>query len=138
MAGHFLTSMWLIHLPPIIPSYYLLNSIFYLAALDPECCPLGCTLLPPSHVWHGSLSPTLLKHGISPFTSPACQISFLFLPLCPKLGNPKASPLSALLSYWLPSSLFTNLSQLGDSVPAVSYMWTCGFSSANNIWGPQI
>lgn len=64
--------------PPIISSYYLLRSIFYLVALDPEnspmCRALGHTLLTPSHDTHASLG---IMSFLPPFTSWASCLSSL-------------------------------------------------------------
>jgi hypothetical protein len=53
---------------------------------------------------------TLSQHGGSPSLAAPC----------PKPRNPKTLPLSALSSYWLLASLFTNQNRLGESSQKLS------------------
>jgi hypothetical protein len=123
--GHFLTSMWLIHLPLIILSCHLLNSIFYLGHSDPEGYPTGP---------HSPRSLTcLLGLPVFHYSQALCHLSssslgmpdLSFLSLCPKPGIPKSPP-SALPSLWLLASLLSNQNQLG-----------AGSLRANNLGNPN-
>lgn len=61
--GYILISMWLIHLPPIIPSYHLLHSVVYLGCPGPIWAAFWGTLLAPT--WWLCLPVLhLLRHSV--------------------------------------------------------------------------
>ena len=85
-----------------------------MAALDQLGCALDPALLVSSLGGHAVLSCTILSHGVSPlFYTPYMANLCLPSPPSPNPRNPKILPLSALPSYWLLASLFTNQNQLG-------------------------
>ena len=123
---HFLTFTWLIHLPQIFPSYYLLHSIFHL------CCPgpswtalLGCDALAPtrylcflSHTSSGMVSFLSLSwHGQSP---PSFFVSLQ--------GILKVPPLSTLSSHCIYWRLYLPIRTKQGQGPSVSYIQICRFS----------
>ena len=82
--GHFLTSTWLIHLPPIFLSYcHLLNSIFHLCCPRPSRADLLGAALP--QLLHGgrALYPTPSQEWC--LSSPLIMAGFILLSfsLCP-------------------------------------------------------
>jgi len=117
--GSWATSMWLIHFPPMIPSDYLLNSVFYLGRSGPRGLSYWAVLSRLLHTVAMPLWPLLfclLRNGVSYLlllhprqtTSSASFFSVTSLAilkshLC----------LSVLPNHWLPASLFTNQNQLG-------------------------
>ena len=119
---HFLTFKWLIHIQPIILSYYLLISIFYCGCPEPNLAPLFCHTLQALTWWLCFPVFTLLKqvspllylsqHGQSPSSFP---LSF------PSPGILKFLPLSALPSHWILESLFTNQNQTGHKYPETAF-----------------
>jgi hypothetical protein len=107
--------MWLIHLPLIIPSYYLLNPIFYLGCPTPRELPsvlpsLGSiTWWPCLSVLHSSQAWRLSSpHSRSSLWQ--IPFSFPFLSV-PSLGSPK-SPVSVCSAQPLATSIFTSQNQL--------------------------
>ena len=109
--GHSLTSTWLIHFPPIFPSYYLVNPTFHLGSPGPRCVALtgGFPLAPTWQLYSpcssgmaSLLSFSFSQHGRSPF-----------LPRL-SLGNPK-SPASVCPVQPLAASNFIyQQNQLGE------------------------
>jgi hypothetical protein len=110
-------------LSDIYSGYYLLKSIFYLACPKSRHAALLVCVLPPppqgalcsalSQVWHLS-SP-------SPDTA---DLLLLPPPLVPCLGILNVLPLSALSSYWLLATLFTNQNQLGSGFMSILHVDT--------------
>ena len=111
--------MWLIYLLPIIPSYYLLNSTFYLDLSEPRGLPNWATLWTALTLLHHmvamALHPTLLSGMASPFlhTLWAWQSSFSLLSPSHNLGT--LSTHLCLLSHFsagVSTSAFTSQNQL--------------------------
>jgi hypothetical protein len=123
--GHFLTSTWLIHLPPRFPSYHLLKPTFYVGCSRSRqaCSPFG--LLFPSSYMVAVLS---VPHLLVSSSSPCMADLFLFS------HSPKPEKiLRSCLCLFCPVSLFTNQNQLG----AASLSVLCAECSTNNL-GTQI
>ena len=132
--GHFLTSMWLIHLPQTFLSYIPTKS--YIPPLLPwtHCAALW-GLYPLAPIW------TMLSRSLSLSCTFSGLMSFPLLHLSPltsqALKNPKVLPLSALPSHWLATSLYTNHNPLRIRVPQ---NLTFGYanSHANNFGEPKL
>lgn len=98
--------MRLIYLPPIIPSYNLLNSILYLGSPGPIWAALWATIFWLLHEGYVSLFSTLLSHGVS-FTPQSLSLWSL-LPV-PSLGI--LSPISVCSAQPLTDGIFTYQSE---------------------------
>lgn len=113
MVGPLLTSVWLVHSPPISLSYYSLKSLSHLCYPGPR--PAAPRLHSPVPTWHLFSLPSAwclssLFPGLE--TVPSCSF------LSPLLRNPEVLPLSPPLSLWPQASLFTSQTNWGQGPSA--------------------
>jgi hypothetical protein len=116
--GYFLTSRWLIHLPHIFPSHYLLKSIFHLGCPGPSQAAFLGPLFPSSYMVAMFCVLHPLKCSICPFLLPG-TVKLLPPLSVPNPGILKVLSLSVLPNHWLSASLFINKNQLGTGSQSV-------------------